>query len=685
MDLIRFFHNIIMIGSISKYAWAHGLHDFLQKLTRQSLPEFKKPWEYAYFNWLELDRICQLDCTEELERMSGAVFKQNTLASLCPACFYRSYDDDLPCVFSVDGNFQHSRRKWISTSRESNYTPELFITESSTEDEVDSQPRKNLGGCNHTFATASAERKPKSMANLDETGVMGAVCRHSIPLRYLNLFAGERSSSTVSLIKSVVDMCPTNAAIHVQYDIACKFERSLQFADPVLHKRVQLSLNAFHNYSHELCCQLLWGPLRVKGLGRSDGEGCERDWASMAHLVSVGRQSSAKSRIILLDQHGLYQARRLRVKLFSNLQKRFDKCHQELQESSRVIEDLVLSIKEQSEQVTREAVLTELSREAQAQRSWFMATEACFDDYLDQRPFNDVYQCIRRERELEIELRKSFDRFTLRRAESTDCWMPTIENLESQYAQAVSATDEALGQNNQCRADWAIEGQLWATYSSFDTWNRLEKLKSTIHQQISARAVELKSIRSRITGHKGAQKLVQSLKRRLPRIKVKVDEFNKLCVSLPEYCRPQLIDKDTFDLDNLEKSCNLPLWEFESCRASSVGKATTWKYSAKMISSVEALYRQDRATEELQYLKNEIQRTLDWTESQLSELLSILPRLSQPSFRSRALDLIMDLLEMSKGPITKKGDSFYGRPLITLRSMSFSHVTYRMTEDSRAC
>ena len=666
-----------MIGNVSKYAWAHGLHRFLQKTMRQRLPEFKKPWEYAYFNWLELDRICQSSCMKDLERLSGSTFKQNALASLCPACFHRPEKDDSPYIFSIDGNFQHLRRKWISAGRESSsYTPELFIPDDSAQVNLDGQNLENTGGCNHTFVASSMESKPRSMTSLDETGIMGAVCRHDIPLRYLNLFTGERSSSSISLIKSIVDQCPVNTSIHVQYDIACKFQRSLQLADPILHQRVQLSLNAFHNYAHELRCQLRWGPLRTEGLGRSDGEGCERNWASMAHLVSVGRQSSAKSRMMLLDQHGLHQAGRLRTNLVFTLQRRIEKCEQDLRISSQALDDLVSLSKEQGGTVSRAFVEMELRREAEAQRSWFMANSEAYDSYVSCYQFKEVFRHIKREKELEAELYETLNRSTLVRPESIERWKRVIAILEDQCAQAVCATDEVLRRFNQCRADWIIDGHLWTTYSSLETWLRLEKLKLGIHRQISSRVIELKSIRSRIRGHKGAQKLVQSLKKRLPKIGGKVDEYNKLCATLPEHCRPPNINKDTFDVETLERNGNLPLWEFESCRASLLGNDRTWKYSEGMIQGVEALYRQARAMEELFYLRKELGRTLDWLESQLSSLLSALPYLNNSDFRSRGLEMVMDLLETCKEAIASDGDVFHGRSLATLRSTIILRMPY---------
>lgn len=48
-----------------------------------------------------------------------------------------------------------------------------------------------LQECND-FLAGNALRSNKRYKALDETAVMGSICRHEIPLRFINLFHGER-------------------------------------------------------------------------------------------------------------------------------------------------------------------------------------------------------------------------------------------------------------------------------------------------------------------------------------------------------------------------------------------------------------------------------------------------------------------------------------------------------------
>ena len=52
--------------------------------------------------------------------------------------------------------------------------------------------------CN-SFLAGNEMRSSKRYKALDETAVMGSVCRHEIPMRFFNLLHGERSVFFVKL------------------------------------------------------------------------------------------------------------------------------------------------------------------------------------------------------------------------------------------------------------------------------------------------------------------------------------------------------------------------------------------------------------------------------------------------------------------------------------------------------
>ncbi|KAF8451450.1 hypothetical protein BGX38DRAFT_1071313, partial [Terfezia claveryi] len=119
------------------------------------------------------------------------------------------------------------------------------------------------------------------------------VCRHGSPLRYLNLYQGERMELTYTLLKDVVAQTPHATQWGLMYDVGYRFHQWLQRRDMALSAQmtVSIKLNAFYIYAHELPCQMKYGPRQTVNWGLSDGEGNERDWSDKRHLVGPGRYS----------------------------------------------------------------------------------------------------------------------------------------------------------------------------------------------------------------------------------------------------------------------------------------------------------------------------------------------------------------------------------------------------------
>ena len=116
------------------------------------------------------------------------------MCELCPACFIQlDNPNDLyrRRIISVDGNFQHCRMKRAAPDSFDVVDTPMFINFASSE--VCGQDVGNdefISSCTHFFVAAT--EKPKTMTEYDETGLIGVVCRHGTPLRYMNMYQGER-------------------------------------------------------------------------------------------------------------------------------------------------------------------------------------------------------------------------------------------------------------------------------------------------------------------------------------------------------------------------------------------------------------------------------------------------------------------------------------------------------------
>ncbi len=544
-----------------------------------------------------------------LTTLSGHVFHRSSFPDLCPACFFRKDEGNSAAVFSIDGNFQHRRYNFAGRGEKNSSRTALFVNEDHSAAIVPNHLSSQ--GCSHYFAASDAAPKPSSMANLDETGLMGAVCRHGHPLRYLNMYAGERSASTVSIVREVIANLPQHSVTPImQYDIACKFSRSLQLLSPVLFSKIRLSLNAFHTYSHELKCQLGWGPLRLEGLGLSDGEGNERDWAAKRHLVSVGRCTGSLNRTTLIEQQSLRMAETLRQSLFQTLHRRYRKAVKIEQDSSLILQRLEIHNSIPSEtnidRTYTQSIESHLRKQIDSQKEWFEG-EAADEDAIHHRyPHTKIYESLAEEIDLYKRMGQS----------------PDDGTLKDSLSKVIAVTDQLLRASNLSRTDWQSTGKLWEKYSSIKTWVELDKTKLKIRREFSARTLELRHIRTRIAGQKAAQKLVNSLRRRIPKVTKLVERFNQLREDLPPTTRPEAIDKDTYSPLALEQNYNQPLWNFEKARSSNqqVWNAWKWAESSEIAEGIESLFRRDRAKEEQVIVKQEAQRTYQWIVSRLKAL-----------------------------------------------------------------
>ncbi|KAJ6532207.1 hypothetical protein DFH09DRAFT_1250182 [Mycena vulgaris] len=119
---------------------------------------------------------------------------------------------------------------------------------------------------------------------------MALLCRHDRVLWLVNVHsAGEKQFNHL----------PPNINVGLLYDVACQLERSARkwnFLDRYMD-RLAFAVAVFHAYGHEWSCQVIYHPRKREGFGFTNGEGCERFWHSISHLIAHLRISSACSTI----------------------------------------------------------------------------------------------------------------------------------------------------------------------------------------------------------------------------------------------------------------------------------------------------------------------------------------------------------------------------------------------------
>jgi hypothetical protein len=187
-------------------------------------------------------------------------------------------------------------------------------------DEPSSDP---VAKCVDRWRNAGPEQKKKMFAMFDESGIFLTACRHGFVLLVCDMIqSGELLVSLVpALIQSdriipdsakyplaMVDklLSVYSSKIACRYDIGCVFQTTLHnssLGSRATAQQFRLAVGAFHGHAHNRGCQLQWHPLYVKGMGRSEGEGCERIFSSSNAVARGTRHASRFHRHQAIEEH----------------------------------------------------------------------------------------------------------------------------------------------------------------------------------------------------------------------------------------------------------------------------------------------------------------------------------------------------------------------------------------------
>ncbi|KAJ7204070.1 hypothetical protein GGX14DRAFT_368993 [Mycena pura] len=165
-------------------------------------------------------------------------------------------------------------------------------------------PRSVLDGCEASFKAADEKRAKASTDFFQDTGLMALLCRHDRVLWVVNMHsAGEKQFYVITLVETLYQHLQLDISVGLLYDIACALERACRkwgFLSHYMH-RLHFAVSVFHAFGHEWACQLLYHPRKRSGFGYTDGEGCERFWHSISHLIAHLRISGYHNRLYTLD------------------------------------------------------------------------------------------------------------------------------------------------------------------------------------------------------------------------------------------------------------------------------------------------------------------------------------------------------------------------------------------------
>lgn len=169
-------------------------------------------------------------------------------------------------------------------------------------------PKSVLDGCLASFTAADEARIKGSTRFFDVTANMTLLCRHDRPLFTVNMNTpGEGQHYVLALLAKLFENLPHDTIIRFLYDIGCQLHRSCVkwgFLKPYM-SRMTFAVSIFHAFGHQWPCQMIYHPRKCIGCGLSDGEGCERLWHSLSHLIAYGRVAGVGSLPALCFKKGL--------------------------------------------------------------------------------------------------------------------------------------------------------------------------------------------------------------------------------------------------------------------------------------------------------------------------------------------------------------------------------------------
>ncbi|KAJ3713069.1 hypothetical protein C8R42DRAFT_593707 [Lentinula raphanica] len=201
-------------------------------------------------------------------------------------------------------------------------------------------PKSVLDGCLASFTAADEACIKGSTRFFDVMANMTLLCCHDRPLFSVNIdTAGEGQHFVFALLSKLFEHLPPHVEVRFLYDIGCQFHRSCEkwgFLKPYL-TRLTFAVSIFHVFGHQWPCQLIYHPHKCVGYGLSDGEGAERLWHSLSHLIAYGHVAGYHVCMYNLDSQFHFNSDKAMYKLGLWLRCKVLACDEKLKDAEEVL------------------------------------------------------------------------------------------------------------------------------------------------------------------------------------------------------------------------------------------------------------------------------------------------------------------------------------------------------------
>ncbi|KAJ7583707.1 hypothetical protein C8J56DRAFT_1005111 [Mycena floridula] len=430
----------------------------------------------------------------------------------------------------------------------------------------------------------SVLRTKASTTFFADTGLMALLCRHDKVLCQYFAF---------TLLSTLFEHLPPFVRAGVLYD---KWGFLSEFRDRIV-------------FGLSWACQLVYHPRKCPGFGLSDGEGCERIWKALKHLISTLRISGYHARIYTLDS----QIKQFDIKAIKSmgawLSRKYlamEKCKAE-----NLHELAATSVSEEVLHAQWAAQVADQTR-PQPRRSKKSARQAI-------------------ERILELRKREELEKEELERLRNSmqtddDDEMFIVDEIEN----CRKSIHELQHQISKCRAVLTSDDKVDLQKLMSDKFIQMKinalSLKTHIRNRLRHRKFELEATVQNYRGtvNRNHQKLEahadKEAKRRVSGLNSLVKSYNDLCEEMDRWIQrrpmnsnivaPMRIEKEgLFDLD-----VDSPIWDDIGLRDESEGVEPLpgWLADDDIRKGIRCMLELDRCEEEEIRLKEEANALKVW-------------------------------------------------------------------------
>ncbi|KAK7435754.1 hypothetical protein VKT23_019451 [Stygiomarasmius scandens] len=162
-------------------------------------------------------------------------------------------------------------------------------------DPTDGSAKSFLETCTKNWKAASADSKKKMWGIFVGTGIFASACCHGFILWLADMvWSGELAKYALAMVGMALEVFGDKWVLG--YDIGCSFNQTINNSSLRAHfneRNCRTCVNAFHGYSHNFLCQLLYHPINITGMGLEDLETLEQIFSASNTLASITRYATA--------------------------------------------------------------------------------------------------------------------------------------------------------------------------------------------------------------------------------------------------------------------------------------------------------------------------------------------------------------------------------------------------------